>query len=246
VTVGGTLPQSTGITQLLAAVRQSTDASVVRNQISVDENANETPWLPLLIDSLRTGAKVKQLQLTVDAQSLDMQGTTNNQDNKNLLENTLKSGLGDLVSVETRINVDEPDPQPEPEPAPVPEPQPEPAPLQPLAERMQGVNTQGILFDSGSDVLRPESRVILDQIAAIFIDYADTEVIIAGYTDSSGNNAENQLLSEARARSVRDYLVSKGLSADKLQPFGYGERAPIADNSTAEGRARNRRIEFNF
>jgi len=248
VTVGGTLPQSTGITQLLAAVRQSTDASVVRNEISVDENASETPWLPFLIDSLRTGVKVKQLQLTADAQSLDMQGVTSDQDNKSLLENTLTSDLGDLVSVETRISVDEPEPAPEPVPEPKPEtvPEPEPAPQQPLAERMQGVNTQGILFDSGSDVLRPESRIILDQIAAIFTDYADTEVIIAGYTDSRGNNAENQLLSEARARSVRDYLVSKGLSADKLQAFGYGERAPIADNATAEGRARNRRIEFNF
>ena len=225
---------------------------MVRNGITVDENASEAAWLPSLIDSLRTGAKVKQLQLTVDAQNLDMEGVTTDADNKSLLDEALANKLGDLVSVETRIDVLEPEPTPEPEPAPEPEPEPQPEPepapepQQTLAESMQGVDTQGILFDSGSDVLRPESRAILDQIAAIFSDYPETDIIIAGYTDSRGNAGENQLLSEARARAVRDYLVSKGLPTDTLQAFGYGERAPIADNSTAEGRARNRRIEFNF
>lgn len=95
-------------------------------------------------------------------------------------------------------------------------------------------------------MIKPESQLILDQIALILADFPDKLVVIAGYTDSAGAAEDNLLLSEARANSVRDYLTSKGTPPDTIRAYGYGERAPIADNETPEGRARNRRIEFNF
>jgi len=73
---------------------------------------------------------------------------------------------------------------------------------------------------------------------------AGTRVTVDGHTDNIGSNAYNQKLSEARARSVRDYLVSKGVSSSQLVVRGYGESRPIASNSTDAGRAKNRRVEL--
>ena len=67
---------------------------------------------------------------------------------------------------------------------------------------------------------------------------------IEGHTDDQGDEAANQELSEARAESVRDYLVSQDIAADRMETAGFGETLPIADNDTPEGRADNRRIEF--
>ena len=111
---------------------------------------------------------------------------------------------------------------------------------------MEQIDTRGILFDSGSATLKAESRTILDQIADLLKDYPDTIVTIAGYTDSSGAASQNLLLSQNRADAVRNYLEGKGIPTEALRAYGYGELAPIADNATQEGRARNRRIEFNF
>jgi OOP family OmpA-OmpF porin len=72
----------------------------------------------------------------------------------------------------------------------------------------------------------------------------DARVAIEGHTDAQGDEASNLALSESRAEAVRDYLVSQGIAADRLETAGFGESRPIASNDTAEGRAENRRIEF--
>ena len=69
-------------------------------------------------------------------------------------------------------------------------------------------------------------------------------VAVEGHTDSQGNDATNQTLSEARARTVKNALIRKGVSKDILSTKGFGETKPVADNNTAQGRARNRRIDF--
>ncbi|OZI39423.1 hypothetical protein CEG14_07860 [Bordetella genomosp. 1] len=99
-------------------------------------------------------------------------------------------------------------------------------------------------FDFDKSVLKPEGRQLLDQVAQQ-AGTIDLETIIAvGHTDSIGTEAYNQKLSERRAASVKAYLVSKGIDPNRVYTEGKGELQPIATNKTAEGRARNRRVEI--
>lgn len=104
---------------------------------------------------------------------------------------------------------------------------------------------KGVSFASGSDVLQPGAKTILDSaVSALKKVPAGDTVEIGGHTDSMGNPANNQKLSQKRAESVRAYLISKGISAESLTAKGYGADQPVADNKTAKGRADNRRVEF--
>ena len=106
-----------------------------------------------------------------------------------------------------------------------------------------------LLFDSGSDALKKASTAVLDKVAVILERYAQGEIEINGHTDNvpikSARFADNEELSSARALSVFYYLVQNStLDATKIKHAGMGERVPIADNSTEEGRAKNRRVEI--
>lgn len=105
---------------------------------------------------------------------------------------------------------------------------------------------QNIQFETASATLKPESRTILDQVAEILIRNASFSVSIDGHTDSIGSAINNQRLSEQRAKTCYDYLISKGIAASRLSYQGFGESKPIADNATREGREENRRVEFNI
>ena len=99
-------------------------------------------------------------------------------------------------------------------------------------------------FDFDKSVLKPEGKAKLDDLVSK-VKGINLEVIIAvGHTDSVGTEAYNQALSERRANAVKDYLVSKGVEKNRVYTEGKGEKQPIASNSTAEGRAKNRRTEI--
>jgi OmpA-OmpF porin, OOP family len=102
----------------------------------------------------------------------------------------------------------------------------------------------GINFDTGSDVIRPESKGTLDQIAALLKENASLKMMIEGHTDSVGGEAPNKALSERRAASVKAYLVTAGTDASRLTTAGLGMSKPVASNADAIGRAQNRRVEL--
>ncbi|MFM5953974.1 MAG: OmpA family protein [Novosphingobium sp.] len=102
----------------------------------------------------------------------------------------------------------------------------------------------GVTFDVGSATLKPAFRETLDKVAASLIEYPDSLVDVYGHTDSTGSDSFNQTLSENRARTVMNYLVSKGVPAARLRSQGFGETMPVASNDTPEGRAKNRRVEI--
>ncbi|NLD27719.1 MAG: OmpA family protein [Myxococcales bacterium] len=105
--------------------------------------------------------------------------------------------------------------------------------------------TQKIHFEFNKAVIRPVSYPILDDVVMLLQQNPQLGLIrVEGHTDWIGNDAYNQRLSEKRANSVREYLISKGIEPYRLQAVGYGESRPIADNNTTKGRARNRRTEF--
>ena len=101
-----------------------------------------------------------------------------------------------------------------------------------------------IEFESGKATLTPSGRAILDEMAAAMQKLEDRKVEIIGHTDNQGLRATNQGLSQARAEAVKVYLAAEGINGDLLTASGQGSDRPIASNDTAEGRARNRRIEF--
>jgi OmpA-OmpF porin, OOP family len=89
--------------------------------------------------------------------------------------------------------------------------------------------------------LTPQSRPLLARVAADLAKHPDLRVEVQAHTDSSGSDSYNLQLSQRRAEAVRDYLVTQGVPPRQVEARGYGEAGPIADNATAEGRARNRR-----
>ncbi len=101
-----------------------------------------------------------------------------------------------------------------------------------------------ILFEVNSAELNSRSRSSLDQAAEVFLEYPKTAIIAQGHTDSTGSEDYNQTLSEKRARSVLSYLVDRGVDGARMEAQGYGEAYPIADNGTAEGRQKNRRVDL--
>jgi len=101
-----------------------------------------------------------------------------------------------------------------------------------------------VTFEYNKSSLTLTAKENLDKLVEVFNEYPDTDLLIVGHTDNVGSQNYNKPLSEQRAQSVRDYLVSKGISASRLTSTGKGLEEPIADNSTAEGRAANRRVEI--
>ncbi|MBW2316613.1 MAG: OmpA family protein [Deltaproteobacteria bacterium] len=125
--------------------------------------------------------------------------------------------------------------------------QPPPAPAQPVTDACAGViRLRGVNFDFDRAEIRPASRPILDQAASRLRKCGSEQLRVEGHTDSIGADAYNQDLSERRARTVRDYLVSKGLSGGRISSAGFGESRPISTNDTPEGRFLNRRVEVRF
>ena len=117
-------------------------------------------------------------------------------------------------------------------PAPVMEPEPETIVL------------KGVNFDTDKDTLKPEAVSILDHAVNVINQHPDRKFGIQGHTDDRASHAHNDDLSLRRAQRVNDYLVSHGVNADQLYVSSYGERVPVASNSSEAGMAENRRVEI--
>ena len=102
----------------------------------------------------------------------------------------------------------------------------------------------GVYFDTNKYNINNDSQLLLNKLSGILLEYSDTNVIVVGHTDSTGADEYNMTLSKNRAFSVTNYFVSKGLSATRFTTNWFGEEQPIADNTTAEGRSKNRRVNM--
>ncbi len=111
-------------------------------------------------------------------------------------------------------------------------------------EKSGHVAVYGILFDTGKATIQPSSESTLNEIVKLMQDNADLKLRVEGHTDNVGAAAANQALSQKRAESVKVWLVSHGIAADRLTVKGFGDAKPVADNSTDEGKAKNRRVEL--
>jgi OOP family OmpA-OmpF porin len=141
-----------------------------------------------------------------------------------------------------------PPPPPPPPPVVVPPPPPPPAPPPPAPAPKPAAQkvtyAADTFFDFDKSVIKPEGKAKLDDLVDKTKGIALEVIIAVGHTDNIGSDAYNQKLSERRANAVKDYLVSKGIEKNRVYTEGKGEKQPIASNSTAEGRAKNRRTEI--
>lgn len=125
-------------------------------------------------------------------------------------------------------------------------------PNTPAGDRVDGkgcslpkvMTLKGVNFDNDQATLRPDAVAILDEAVATLKRYPGMKVEVAGHTDSHSSDEHNLALSDRRAKTVMDYFVSKGVAAERLSAKGYGEAQPVADNGSADGRAKNRRVEL--
>jgi OmpA-OmpF porin, OOP family len=129
-----------------------------------------------------------------------------------------------------------------PAPAPAPRPVVPVAPPKVVSEKV--TYAADAFYDFDKATLKPEGKAKLDELASKIKDFTLEVVIAVGHTDSVGSDAYNQKLSLRRAESVKAYLVSKGIEANRVYTEGKGKKQPLADNKTADGRAKNRRVEI--
>ncbi len=174
-------------------------------------------------------------QGNVVGNTLSVSGRAKNENIKNLVDKIVQKRLPAGFTGTTNILF------PKPEPAPVPAA---------VAEACQSditdaINGQKIQFETDKAVIKSESEGVLNAVADAASKCPAVRMEIAGHTDSRGRDAYNQTLSEARANAVKAYLVKAGIVTDRMDAKGYGETQPIASNKTRDGRAQNRRIEFN-
>jgi len=115
-----------------------------------------------------------------------------------------------------------------------------------IARGLEGlvVNIGDVLFDTGKYNLRQEALLKLARFAGIILNYPELSIQSEGHTDTTGSEEFNQKLSEQRAGAVRDFLISQGLVDEKITAVGRGFAVPVADNKTADGRKKNRRVEL--
>lgn len=132
-----------------------------------------------------------------------------------------------------------------PEP-PAPEPVPQIKESWRIIKEQKPVTIEGANFDFDSAKLRPTASAKLQPVVEFAKKYPEAGLDVHGHTDSTGSHAYNQKLSERRAKSVKAYLVKKGIDAGRIETKGLGETQPVADNKTKAGRTKNRRVEIHY
>jgi outer membrane protein OmpA-like peptidoglycan-associated protein len=160
-------------------------------------------------------------------------------------------GLAYLLTENPKPKPPPPPPPPPPErkeapkkEAPKPPPPPPPPPPKPAPKVERTIILDDVLFDFDKSNVKPEAAAILDRLVAFMKENSDKKANLSGHTDNVGTEAYNQALSERRVASVKGYVVGKGVDGSRISGQGFGESKPIADNKTAEGRAKNRRVEI--
>ncbi len=111
-------------------------------------------------------------------------------------------------------------------------------------DKLRLIMPGNITFETAKSDIRGDFYSVLDSVVLVLKEFKDNSILVSGHTDSVGNDASNQALSERRAFSVKNYLASSGVPSGRVQAVGYGERYPVASNDSEQGRAQNRRVEL--
>lgn len=223
VLASGTVPDEATKAAVLARLRDLYGPERVVDQIAVGPVAMPANWngyvQKLLTPDLR---QISRGQLKIDGSNVSLRGEVANEAVRQRIASNVATNLNPTYTVNNGLRVS--------------------AAEQALLDNTLANRT--VEFESGQATLTPAGRAILDEMVAAMLKLKGRRIEIIGHTDSAGLRASNVSLSQARAATVKSYLAAHGIAEDNLTASGQGPDRPIANNDTAEGRARNRRIEF--
>ncbi len=223
VVVAGKVPDEATKAAVLQKLRDTYGAGSVVDQIEVGDVTTPPNWAANVQKLI--GPQLKQIskgQLKINGTAIDVKGEVHNEALRQQVASDMANQLNPTYTIRNALRVS--------------------ASQQGILD--QTLANRTIEFETGSATLTPQGQAILDQMAAAMMKLGNRQVTLIGHTDNSGNRASNIALSQARADAVKGYLVGKGIASSQLLSTGVGPDQPIASNDTADGRARNRRIEF--
>jgi len=243
ITLNGAFPDDSAKAALLKALKDALPADVnIVDQTRIDPNVKALDFsnaVPVFKDS----ASIADFNLTVDGDTVTLSGTATSQDQKNVVAQEATGTWSNLNVVDKLVLNGPVPPAGSPGPAPPPPP-PAPSPCTDLQAAINAATGGPIAFGSDGFSLTPDDQPILTQVADKLKACSTAHATINGYTDNSGTEAINIPLSTQRAGTVADFLVAHGVARDQLIVRGLGSMNPVAGNDTAEGRAKNRRVEI--
>jgi OmpA-OmpF porin, OOP family len=223
IVVSGTVADEATKASLLARVRDLYGAGRVVDQLSVGNVATPANWGDYVQRLIGPNLKlVSGGQLRVDGNNVSLRGEVASEPQRQQIATDIAANLNPTYVVNNGLRV---------------------------AATQQGVLDAALAnriieFESGKATLTDSGKSILDQMSVALQKLKGVRVEVIGHTDNAGSRAGNLSLSQARAEAVKDYVIARGISADLIAVSGEGPDRPVADNATPEGRARNRRIEF--
>ena len=224
VVIKGVVATSSDKQQLLDKLRAQYPNKTVRDEIEVRSNISiPTNWQQVataIIDS--DISSIRQGRIDINGTTISLHGKVSSLEQKQAIQNRMHTRLTDLYQLENQLVVT--------------------AGQQSLIDDTLG--NRIVEFESGSANLTHTGLGILDDMAGVIQRVGDQSVIITGHTDNVGNANANLLLSNERAKAVKQYLIGRNIDAARISVAGRGDTDPIASNDTDEGRRRNRRIEF--
>ncbi|SOY63308.1 putative outer membrane protein; OmpA/MotB domain [Cupriavidus taiwanensis] len=223
VVAGGAVPDEATKASVLARLRELYGSANVVDQIEVGNVVSPPNWSANVQKILSPQIKqVSRGQLSIDGTQVSVHGDVRNEAQRQQIASDMATGLGQAYTVKNGLRV--------------------PASEQNLLD--QTLANRIVEFETGAATLTPKGRAILDEMAAVLPRLSGRKIEIVGHTDNSGSRALNLTLSQARAETVKNYLIGKGGEPGMLTAVGVGPDQPVAPNDKEEGRAKNRRIEF--
>jgi OOP family OmpA-OmpF porin len=223
VLVSGTVPDEAAKAALLQKVRDVYGTDLVVDQIAIGTVAMPPDWTSHVQKLITSNLKqVTKGQLRIDGNTISIRGEVANEAQRQQIASDMAISLNPSYTVNNGLRVS--------------------AAEQDVLDA--ALARRIIEFESGQAAIRPSGQAILDEMAAALQKVKGKKVEVIGHTDNTGLRETNLALSLARAEAVRSYLAAKGINTALISVSGQGPDRPVAENSTAEGRARNRRIEF--
>lgn len=223
VLVTGTVADEASKASVLAKLRDVYGPDMVLDQISVGAVSTPANWNSYVQKLITPDLKqISRGQLKVDGSTVSLKGEVANESQRQKIGSDVATSLNPTYTVNNGLRVS--------------------------ASEQKVIDTfmlnRTVEFESGKATLTPAGRTLLDELAAILLKLNGRKVDLIGHTDNQGLKATNQGLSQARAEAVKTYLTDKGIKQDLMTASGQGADRPVASNDNADGRARNRRIEF--
>lgn len=223
VVVSGTVADEASKAALLERLRTLYGASRVVDQLAVGTVSAPANWNDYVQRLVGPNLKlIKGGQLKVDGNKVSLRGDVESEEQRRKIAGDIAASLNPTYTVNNGLRV---------------------------AVSQQSVLDEALAdriieFESGKAALTPAGMAVLDQMAAAMLKLKGLKVEVIGHTDNSGSRASNLSLSQARAEAVKAYVAGHGVAEESVAVSGEGPDRPVADNRTAEGKARNRRIEF--